>query len=83
MDKKIEKIFCYIVSIIVLVLIILTIKKIIFLPALLLMTSLLLFGLSYTIRDSKKKWGWLIYTLFIIGVILVISAISYLIWRLV
>lgn len=81
MDKKIEKIFCYIVSIIVLVLIILTIKKIIFLPALLLMTSLLLFGLSYAIRDSKKKW--LIYTLFIIGVILVISAISYLIWRLV
>lgn len=81
MDKKIEKIFCYIVSIIVLVLLILTIKKIIFLPALLLMTSLLLFGLSYTIRDSKKKW--LIYTLFIIGVILVISAISYLIWRLV
>ena len=81
MDKKIEKIFCYIVSIIVLVLIILTIKKIIFLPALLLMTSLLLFGLSYTIRDNKKKW--VIYTLFIIGVILVISAISYLIWRLV
>lgn len=81
MDKKIEKIFCYIVSTIVLVLIILTIKKIIFLPALLLMTSLLLFGLSYTIRDSKKKW--LIYILFIIGVILVISAISYLIWRLV
>ena len=81
MDKKIEKIFCYIVSIIVLVLIILTIKKIIFLPALLLMTSLLLFGLSYTIRDSKKQW--VIYTLFIIGVILVTSAISYLIWRLV
>lgn len=81
MEKKIERIFCYIVSIIVLVLIILTIKNIIFLPALLLMTSLLLFGLSYTIRDSKKKW--LIYTLFIIGVILVISAISYLIWRLV
>ena len=45
MEKKIEKIFCYMVSIIVLVLIILTIKKIIFLPALLLMTSLLLFGL--------------------------------------
>ena len=81
MEKKIEKIFCYMVSIIVLVLIILTIKKIIFLPALLLMTYLLLFGLSYTIRDSKKKW--LIYILFIIGVILVISAISYLIWRLV
>ena len=81
MEKKIERIFCYIVSIIVLVLIILTIKKMIFLPALLLMTSLLLFGLSYTIRDSKKKW--LIYILFIIGVILVISAISYLIWRLV
>ena len=81
MEKKIEKIFCYMVSIIVLVLIILTIKNIIFLPALLLMTSLLLFGLSYTIRDSKKKW--LIYTLFIIGVILVISAISYLIWRLI
>ena len=81
MDKKIEKIFCYIVSIIVLVLIILTIKKIIFLPALLLMTSLLLFGLSYTIRDSKKKW--LIYILFIIGVMLVISAVSYLIGRLV
>ena len=81
MDKKIEKMFCYIVLVIVLVLIILTIKKIIFLPALLLMTSLLLFGLSYTIRDSKKKW--LIYTLFIIGVILVISAISYLIWRLI
>lgn len=55
MEKKIERIFCYIVSIIVLVLIILTIKKIIFLPALLLMTSLLLFGLSYTIRDSKKN----------------------------
>ena len=43
MEKKIERIFCYIVSIIVLVLIILTIKKIIFLPALLLMTSLLSF----------------------------------------
>ena len=46
------------------------------------MGSLLLFSISYYIMDDKEKRG-ILYTLFILGVLLIIGAISYTIMRLI
>ena len=45
-----------------------------FIPSCILMTSLLLFIICYYVKDSKK---WLMYLLFIMGVLLIFSSLIY------
>ena len=74
--KIYEKLSCYIVGLMIILLIILVIKSIIFLPALLIFIGLELFSIAYYYIDNKSKKS-LVYGLFEIGVFLVIIAIIY------
>ena len=79
-NKKIEIIFCYVVGAIFLVLLILSFGDYMFIPATMIMGCLELFGLGYHMRnDATKKY--LVYGLFISGVILLIGAIMFMMMR--
>lgn len=74
--KKIEELFCFIILIIFVVLLVNTFKRIIFLPATLIMAALECFSLGYYYRDDKKKVN-IVYVLFGIGVILLFISVIY------
>lgn len=79
-NKKLELIFCFIVSIIFLILLILDFRYYAFVPATMIIGGLELFGLGYYYRkdDNKKN---LIYGLFVVGVCLIIASVIYMIVR--
>lgn len=74
--KDYEKYSCYIVGLLILALVIAFIKNAIFLPALLITIGLELFCIAYYFIDNKSKKK-LVYTLFVIGVALVLFAVIY------
>lgn len=74
--KKIEELFCFIILIIFVVLLVNTFKRIIFLPATLIMAALECFSLGYYYRDDKKKVN-IVYVLFGVGVILLFISVMY------
>ena len=81
MDKKLIKYF----SIFVLVVVLITLGLSIFysrafISSTLFMSSLLLFSYSYYIYDDKDKKK-IVYILFIIGILLIISALGYMFMR--
>ncbi len=78
MNKSV-KIFCGVLSLIVIVLAILAINNLIFFPAMMLMLSLLLFSISYGIKEMKYKF--LFYGLYVIGVLLIGIALFYMFFR--
>lgn len=77
--KKNIKIFCGIILLIVIILGILAINNLIFFPATMLMSALLLFSIAYGIRELKYKL--LFYGLYVIGILLIGIAIFYMIFR--
>lgn len=74
--KKIEELFCLIVLIIFIVLLINTFKKIVFLPATLIMGALECFSLGYCFRDDKERIN-IVYILFGCGLILLVISVIY------
>ena len=74
--KKVEELFCLIILIIFVVLLVNTFKRVIFLPACLIMGALELFSLGYYFRDDKKKVN-IVYVLFGSGVILLFISVIY------
>lgn len=75
-SKKIEILFCLIILIVFIVLLINTFKRIMFLPATLIMAALECFSIGYYFRDDKKKVN-IVYTLFGIGIILLFISVVY------
>ena len=78
--KKSIKVFCGIVLLIVIALGVLAINNLIFFPATMLMTSLLLFSIAYGIKEMKYRL--LFYGLYCIGILLIGIALFYMIFRL-
>lgn len=74
--KKVEELFCLIILIIFVVLLINAFKRIIFVPACLIMGALELFSLGYYFRDDKKKVN-IVYVLFGSGVVLLCISVIY------
>lgn len=74
--KKIEEMFCLIILIIFIVLLVSTFKKVMFLPATLIMGALECFALGYSFREEKEKIN-IIYILFGIGMILLVISVVY------
>lgn len=75
-SKKIEILFCLIILIVFIVLLINTFKRIMFLPATLIMAALECFSIGYYFRDDKKKVN-IVYALFGIGIILLFISVVY------
>lgn len=74
MNKENEKIFSIIAFFLMLVSGILSLMNTAFLSAFMLLTSLFIFSICYIIKDNKKG---LTYTLFSIGVLLIIASLIY------
>lgn len=74
--KKIEEMFCLIILIIFIVLLVNTFKKIMFLPATLIIGALECFALGYSFREDKEKVN-IIYILFVIGIVLLVISVVY------
>lgn len=74
--KTYEKLTCFIVALIAILLFISVIKNIIFIPAFLIVFALELFCIAYYFLEDKEKKNF-VYGLFIFGVALVITAIIY------
>lgn len=74
--KKIEEMFCLIILIIFIVLLVSTFKKVMFLPATLIMGALECFALGYSFREEKEKIN-IIYILFGIGMVLLVISVVY------
>lgn len=81
-NRWVVKVFSVVVLVILLMTLGLATKYSAFIPSSMFMGSLLLFSISYYIMDDKEKKG-ILYTLFILGVLLIIGAISYTIMRLI
>lgn len=81
-NRRVVKVFSVVVLVILLMTLGLAIKYSAFIPSSMFMGSLLLFSISYYIMNDKEKKG-ILYTLFILGVLLIIGAISYTIMRLI
>lgn len=78
MRKETENLFIIISSFAFGVTLILSIMNIAFISACMLMLSLLLFSICFKIGDSNKK---IMYILFIMGVLLIISSLVYMCMR--
>lgn len=79
--KKNIKIFGVVVLFIIIITLLLSIfYNTAFIPACILMTSLLVFTICYYIKDDKKN---VMYILFTLGIILIIIALYYMIMRLI
>lgn len=81
-NKKIIKIFGLVVFIILIITLILSIKYSAFIPSSMFMGSLLLFSICYYIMDDSDKKK-ILYSLFILGVLLIIFALGYTVMRLI
>lgn len=74
-NKKLIKGFCIGVLIVTIVTFLLAVLyNNAFIPSFMLMSSLLLFGICFYVKDDKKN---LMYVLFILGVLLVIGSLVY------
>ncbi len=78
MRKETENLFIIISSFAFGVTLILSVMNIAFISACMLMLSLLLFSICFKIGDSNKK---IMYILFIMGVLLIISSLVYMCMR--
>lgn len=80
--KVYEKYTCYAVGLIILLLLFAVIKNFIFVPAFLITVALELFCIAYYYFDNKERQS-LVYILFGFGVVLVLIAIIYTIFKIV
>ena len=74
MNKNKERIFSFVSLLAFIVTMILSLIDGIFIPSCMLMLSLFLFSICYIIKDDKKIYMYLLFTL---GVLLIISSLVY------
>ncbi len=74
--KENEKIFCIVAFFLMITSLVLSFMNYKFVSAFMLLLALFLFSICYLIRDNKKL-RFLIYILFIVGVILVMGSLVY------
>lgn len=75
-NRSYEKVICYIVGILFIVLAVLSFNMIEFLPSAIIMLSLLFFCICYYYKEDKEK-QLLVYLLFGLGVGLLVFAVFY------
>jgi hypothetical protein len=79
-NRMLELLFCFIIGIIFLVLLVMSFNDYIFVSATMIMASLEMFSLGYCFRNDNGK-KYLVYGLFIMGVVLLLSSIIFMLVR--
>ena len=78
--KKIELLFCFLVFFVFVILLVKAFNSVNFIPACLIMGALECFSIGYYFRNNKNKINY-VYFLFILGIVLLLVAIFYTIFK--
>jgi hypothetical protein len=79
-NKKLEKLFLVVIGIMFLVLLVMSFRDYMFVSAAMIMACLECFTLGYYVRDDKSK-KYLVYLLFVVGVVLLMGSIIFMLVR--